>query len=331
MPFQLSRGLAKFDYVDHHAILGVAVDAKVGEVRKRYLKIARSLHPDSCTEANKKLASQLLSKLVNPGYEKLTQDRERTEYEVLLRLLGQRIAQEKSNLELQSELAKQLFRAKDLDNFYRTAVQDLAEKQYQSLDQVIELTGELSELNLAYLVIKEGGDTGVSRKQPLTTGSTGAAPALDPLRGTASPRGVSSTPATSMGTPRAQGQPPVPSSASKGTPPPPPSETFVSQYYRRAEEFLAKNNLQQASLELKDALKLEPNNSRCHGLIGTIYLRQNQMTMAKVHFNQALKLDSKNSMALTGKEQLDKLDQKSSNAQKQGSGGLFGLFGGKKK
>lgn len=330
MPFQLSRGLAKFDYVDHHAILGVAVDAKVGEVRKRYLKIARSLHPDSCTEANKKLASQLLSRLVNPAYEKLTQDRERSEYEVLLRLLGQRIAQEKSNLEFQSELAKQLFRAKDLDNSYRTAVRDLAEKQYQSLDQVLELTGELSELNLAYLVIKEGGDTVVSRRPPLTSGSTGAAPALDPLRGAAS-RGVSSTPVTSMGTLRAQEQPPVPSSASKDTPPTPPNETFVSQYYRRAEEFLAKNNLQQASLELKDALKLEPNNSRCHGLIGTIYLRQNQMTMAKVHFNQALKLDSKNSMALTGKEQLDKLDQKSGHAQKQGSGGLFGLFGGKKK
>lgn len=217
MPFQLSRGLARFDYVDHHAILGVAVDAKVGEVRKRYLKIARSLHPDSCTEANKKLASQLLSKLVNPGYEKLTQDRERTEYEVLLRLLGQRIAHDKSNLEFQSELAKQLFRAKDLDNFYRTAVRDLAEKQYQSLDQVLELTGELSELNLAYLVIKEGGDTLFSRRQPLTTGSAGAAPAPDPLRA-ASPRGgVSSTPATSMGDSRAQGQPPVPS-GSKGTP-----------------------------------------------------------------------------------------------------------------
>jgi len=52
--------------------------------------------------------------------------------------------------------------------------------------------------------------------------------------------------------------------------------------------------------------------------------------MAKVHINQALKLDPKNSTALTGKQQLDKLEQKSGNTRKQSSG-LFGLFGGKKK
>lgn len=302
MSFQSDRGLAKFDYVDHHAILGIPIDAKVGDIRKRYLKIARSLHPDSCTEGNKPFASQLLSKLVNPAYEKLAQDKERTEYEVLLRLLGQRIIQQKNVVELKSELAQQLLRVSDPGNFYHNCVQELAQKQYQLLDQAIELTGELSELNLAYLVAKEGkGEVTIGRpKKTLTPGST------------------STTPQTESFTSQRQ-----PATAAS------PNQTFVNQYYRRAEEFLAKNNLQQAILELRDALKLEPSHSRCHALIGTIYLRQNQITMAKVHLNQALKLDPKNATALMGKQQLDKLEQKG-NAAKQ-SGGLFGLFGGKKK
>jgi len=311
MALQIDRGLGKFDYVDHYAILGVPVDAQGSEIRKCYLKIARSLHPDSCAEANKQLASQLLSKLVNPAYEKLMQDRERTEYEVLLRLLGQRVIQEKDSIELKSERAMQLLQISDPDNFYKTAVREVAQRQYQDLDQTLELTGELSELNLAYLVARESkGEVSLGRKQPLGSSAAGR-----------------TSPSAASG---AQQQPATPAPSAKGNSAPPPSETFVGQYYRRAEEFLAKNNLQQATLELRDALKLEPSNSRCHALLGTIYLRQNQVTMAKVHINQALKLDPKNSTALTGKQQLDKLEQKSGNTRKQSSG-LFGLFGGKKK
>jgi hypothetical protein len=41
MSFQIERGLFKFDFTDHHAVLGIPVNADVKEVRKRYLKIAR--------------------------------------------------------------------------------------------------------------------------------------------------------------------------------------------------------------------------------------------------------------------------------------------------
>jgi curved DNA-binding protein CbpA len=307
MSFQIDRGLAKFDCVDYHAILGIPIDAEANEARKRYMKIARSLHPDSCTEENKQLASQLLSKLVNPAYEKLSQARDRAEHELLLQLLGQRVAQERDTVELQAELAKQLLQAKNPETSYKTAVQDLAAKQYQSIDQALELTEQLSELNLAFLIAKEG--KGNRHPNSVATGGT-----------------TSATPSTSS----------KPNSASFPMGKPGPStDTFVGQYYRRAEEFLAKNNFQKAMLELRDALKLEPNNSRCHGLIGMVYLKQNQTTMARVHFNQALKADPKNPMALSGRSQLDKLDpkakSKASMSQKRDRGGLFGLFGGKKK
>ena len=77
-----------------------------------------------------------------------------------------------------------------------------------------------------------------------------------------------------------------------------------------------------------------------------VYLRQNQLKMAKIHFDNALKLDPNDQAALEWKPKIEKaLGQQSSTAKvtsspntgnkqpdKSGGGGLFGgLFGGKKK
>ena len=108
---------------------------------------------------------------------------------------------------------------------------------------------------------------------------------------------------------------------------------------------IEKNIFAQARVELQEALKLEPNNSRCHSLVGVVYLKQNQTTMAKVHFNKALQLDPQDPVALKGKQVLDPLTQTAStqptNSKKATgsrqstqpkSGGMFGgMFGGKKK
>ena len=47
--FTFTHGLFKFDYTDYHAILGVSLDAEFAEVRKRYMRLARRLHPVSYT------------------------------------------------------------------------------------------------------------------------------------------------------------------------------------------------------------------------------------------------------------------------------------------
>jgi curved DNA-binding protein CbpA len=324
MSFNIERGLFLLDFVDHHAILGVPVDADVKDIRKRYLKIARILHPDSFAfgnEQDKHFASQFLSKMVNPAREKLCQEKERSEYEVLLKLKGQLGVQKKSSFEFGSNLAKQLLVASNADHFYHTSLRDLATKQYEQLDQVLEITAQISELNLAYLMQKAGSTTVQEqpRKQFYTGSnipdSTQAAPAhATPSR---------PTPATS-----------------------PSRESFVDQYYRRAEGFVEKNNHAQAILELRDALKVEPNNSRCHALLGVIYLRQNQLPMAKIHLNKALETDSNNPLAKEGKQRLEqmlagsgksgtsaaqKANPKTDKSGGQSGGGLFGLFGGKKK
>jgi cytochrome c-type biogenesis protein CcmH/NrfG len=110
---------------------------------------------------------------------------------------------------------------------------------------------------------------------------------------------------------------------------------------------MAKNNFAAAVLELREALKLDPNNSRCHSLLGASFLKQNQATMAKVHLNKALQLNPNDELALKGKKHLDALQNtnggqkptpqptpgtQSDQSGKSRGGGLFGgLFGGKKK
>lgn len=322
MSFQIDRGLFKLDFTDYYAILGVPINSDAKEIRKRYLKIARSLHPDSFTgdcENARQLATEFLSKLVNPAYEKLSQDRERAEYEVLVRLKGQQVVKQKDSIEISSETAKQLAKASDVDHAYKAALKEISEKQYQSIDQVLELTGQISEINAVYLLRKGGATPSSQPKQPAaTSGST-----------------AQKTAGAATGAKPSTQAPPAA---------PPPKASAVEQYCRRAEELMNRNAFAQAILELRDGLKLEPNNSRCHSLLGMVYLKQNQAKMAKIHIDRALQLDPKEALALEAKQKLDQLSAKAGGkgatpAAKSGKtdqppksgGGLFGLFGGKKK
>ncbi|MEH1941119.1 MAG: J domain-containing protein [Nostoc sp.] len=320
MSFKIDRGLFKYDFIDHHAILCVPVDADVKEIRKRYLKIARRLHPDSSSTESagqKQLGNELLSKLVNPAYEKLCGDRTRTEYILILSQIGKRLVQEATSVTLTSDLAKQLAQTPNLDHFYKSAIAKIGETQYDSLEQALQVVAQVSELNLVYLM-RSAGKSSAASPPP------------------AQPKVQSGTPQSN--TPK--NTPPEPAPA------PPKEDSIVEQYVRRAQSLIDKNQFAQAKVELQDALKLEPKNSHCHSLIAMVYLKQNQLKMAKIHFDNALKLDPNDEAALQWKPKIDKaLGQQPSdhkvtsspnNGDKQpdksGSGGLFGgLFGGKKK
>ncbi|MEH1851404.1 MAG: DnaJ domain-containing protein [Nostoc sp.] len=319
MSFKIDRGLFKYDFIDHHAVLCVPVDADVKEIRKRYLQVARRLHPDSSftqTAAQKELGNELLSKLVNPAYEKLVGDRTRTEYILILSQIGKRLVQESTSVTLNTDLAKQLVEAADAEHFYKTAIAKLAQTQYDSLDQALQVIAQASELNLVYLM------------RSVSKSPTAAPPAQ--------PKVQSGTPQPN--TPKNPLPAPAPAPAKEGL--------VVEQYVRRAQSLIEKNQFAQAKVELQEALKLEPKNSRCHSLIAMVYLRQNQLKMAKIHFDNALKLDPSDETALQWKPKIDKaLGQQISDhkvtsspnngdkqSDKSGSGGLFGgLFGGKKK
>ncbi|TAF07403.1 MAG: J domain-containing protein [Nostocales cyanobacterium] len=310
MSLKIDGGLFKYDFIDNHAILCVPVDASVGEVRKRYLKIARRLHPDSSVVNNNHeqyIATELLSKLVNPAYEKLSVERNRAEYMLVLSQIGKRLAQESAELQLTTEVAKQLALAPNLDLLYKNELAKIAEIQFTELQQASQFIAQISELNLVYLMRRAG--------RLMTT-----TPSVQP--------------------------------ATKSNVPPPPSlqlpkeDSPVEQYLRRAQTLIENNQFAQAKVELQDALKLEPKNSRCHSWMAMLYLRQNQLKMGKIYLDNALKLDPNDKLALEWKPKVDKFlgnqsganqvkksaDNGDTQPDKSGSGGLFGgLFGGKKK
>jgi curved DNA-binding protein CbpA len=325
MVFQIQRGLFSPEFADHYALLGVPITADAKEVRKSYLKIARRLHPDSGAIASpeeKQLAEQLLSKLINPAWECLSQEKPRVEYSVVMKMKGQGAAAGDNTIVTTfGPYARALFTAPDVDLKYRSVVQEIAEKQYEVLNQVEELTAQLSELNLVYLMRTDGRTTGSMGSM----GSTGGRSA-PPEKSTASSATSSAAPATPATNPYAARQ------------------SLAEPYYNRAELAFKRQNYAQAVLELRDGLKLEPTNSRFHALLGMVYLEQKQGTMARIHFDKALSTNPEEPMALLGKQRLQhasgqpsaaagsKASPKAAKVSKDGkSGGLFGGLFGKKK
>lgn len=317
MSIKIGRGLFKYDFIDQHAILGLPVDAEIKQVRQRYIGIARVLHPDSCkaeTEAQKKQATQMLSKIINPAYEQLSQDRHRKEYGVMLKRMGQRLAGEATQLNLHTEEAKQLVQAgANLDLLYKNGIQKLSAEQYKEVlvEKILEAIANISELNMVYLMRKE------SKGEAIRT------PA-------AAPRTTPSNPATGMATPSA----------------PAPRVSLAEPYIRRGEEYLEKNNFAQAIQELREGLQMDQTSSSCHGLLGLAFLKQNQPTMAKVHINRALQINPQEPSALKARDILNRLSgtaSKGSSAKpapgntkkppdnKSGGGGFLGGMFNKKK
>ncbi|HHP7231208.1 MAG TPA: DnaJ domain-containing protein [Xenococcaceae cyanobacterium] len=321
MAFAIKHGLFKLNITDHHAILGVPLNADPKEIRLKYLKIAHKLHPDTCKvdKNQKKLANKFLSRLVNPAYEYLSKKNFYAEHQLILTQIGQQLAKKSHKITLASESARKLAQAGDkFELVYLKLLNSLVQEQYESLNSALDKIAIISELNLVYLMLQQSREVDLS--QPEMTAKSASASA------TAKPT-VTKPPAT-----------PTPK------PPEPPSpELRVASYVRRAKEYMGKGNLIQAIAELKDALKIDPNNAKVHGLLGKIYLRQEQLTMAKIHLKKAEQANPREPIVIEGKKELDKiLNQKnnhsksskntSTSSNKSTNSGIFGsLFGTKKK
>jgi curved DNA-binding protein CbpA len=330
MSFALKQGLFKLNIIDHYAILGASIDADAKQIRQKYLKIAQQLHPDTCKGdiSEKKLASEIFSKLVNPAYENLSRKSSYGEYQIILAQIGQQLSEQRDRITLGSEEAKELLKAGDrIQLVYPKLLKILAAEQYKPLEKALLKIAVISELNLVYLMLKQNQKTKPEEK--LITKSTT----------------IKSSTATPKPTAAKVNNQTHPLEESIST-----SESRVASYLRRAKEYIAKDSLSQAISELKDALKIEPKNSTCHALIGQVYLRQNQLKMAQIHINKAYQENPKDPIVLEIKQQLDKLNKtktdtntsKSSQSSSRsdtskstitsGTNGIFGsLFGSKKK
>jgi tetratricopeptide (TPR) repeat protein len=310
MNFKPNKGLFRFDFNDQHAIIGVAVDSDATIIRNRYKEIARLLHPDSSrwtTNAERDLAIKLFSNLITHAYGNLSRASVLKEQQMMLELMGKRLVAEASKIEFSGSAAQQLLQknSNDLQQSYDQLLQELAQQQYRQLDQSIEITGQISELNMVYLLRKQNQSI---RSAPISATDT--------------------SPSVSFAEP--------------ALPKPAPAKTVDSaaiaaqqNSMRRAEEYLNMRNWAKANVELREVLKGDPNNVQAHAHLAIVYSRQNQATMAKMHMNKAMQLGPNDPIVKTAQQEFQKMSSSPSvspgtkTATGQNKGGLFGLFGKK--
>ena len=303
MVFPIQQGLFKLDVIDHYAILGVSVESDIATIRQRYLKIAYRLHPDTCkaeTQVEKQRANELLSKLVNPAYEHLSREESRHEFRLIIGQIGKDFRKQFAEITLVSEQAKKLAQSNNIDLAYNKFLQSLTVDQYNTLDLIFQKIAQISELNLVYLVLAPEQ----TRKKVAQSATVMASLNPTPVK-----------------------------------PPTPPAEKVeespITVYIRRAQDGLSRNNPSQVILEMKDALKIDPNNMTCHALLGLAYLQQNQTSMARVHINRAWNAKPNDPIVLQSKQALDIVippQDKNSPKDISASGGSFwSRLGGKKK
>ncbi len=287
-PYRIDRGIGQYEVDDYYAVLGVPVSSNPILIRNRYLSLAKQLHPD-ITQTHK--ANEYLAKLVNPAYEVLQQERERSEYLDLLRLLAKRLLKQSlKDFTPRSEPAQKLMACPSV-TVYERMVAEIARAQFQNLDKSMEYIGWLSELNLIYLLLKEGYKPEGTGNEVIKTVK------YEDFKTVKDPNNPQN----------------------------------VKRHLVKAQEHIKAQLWTMALQELRTALQLDPKNSLCHALLGKVYVHQNVLGMAKASFQQALKYNPQEPIALEGMKELGKLEkQRSSVKQKSEQNGFFGWLGNKK-
>jgi len=266
--------------------------AEAAQIRKKFLKLAKILHPDvfGRTSEEKETATKYFSKMVSPAYQLLNSDRERGEYLATLRMFAQSKKQKEETPTLSSEIAQKLYRLPH-EITYKQFVEQVAPKQYESLDSILEYTATLSELNLVYMLT-----------QPSLSFTSGNSNVVSPASTTVN-----------------QETNPVM--------PPTPAASPALRNLNMAELFISKKQWTDALKELISAEKLDPNNAKVYALRGLVQMNQNVAVIAKASFQKALKLDPKEPIALKYLNQVSA--PKTPEKPPDKKGGLFGGWGKK--
>ncbi|NEU80004.1 DnaJ domain-containing protein [Nostoc sp. UIC 10630] len=250
---------------DPYAVLGISVIADDRQIFKRYHTLAKLLHPDrhakNCNP-DQKLATAIFSHLINPAYQQLKHRQKRLIAIAMLRS-DARVLEQKP-LSSQSAIAQEIMKMStpEAELFYEEAIACYAEAQYKSLDQFYQVTQQITILNLVYLRLHKP-DLFLPQK---------AVPIISEVE-------VNQVELTL-------------------TDVKPVLTNYSQRHYQRAIEYVRLGKWTIAVQELRDAIKLEPNNSDYYALLGLVHLKQKFMGMARVYICQALKLNPQNSLAL---------------------------------
>ncbi|MEH1767580.1 J domain-containing protein [Nostoc sp.] len=253
---------------DPYAVLGISVSADDRQIFKRYHTLAKLLHPDryakSCNP-DQQLATAILNYLINPAYQQLKHRHKRWIAIAMLRS-DARVLQQQA-LCAQNTIAEEIMEmsAPQAQLFYEEAIACYAEAQYKSLDQFFQVTKQISILNLVYLRLQK----------PDLFMAQEAIPNI----------------------PKVEVKP-VELPSHEKTHFKPDLTNYAQRHYERANEYVSRAKWPEAVQELRDAIKLEPNNSDYYALLGLVHLKQKYTGMARVYIRQALKLNPENLLAL---------------------------------
>lgn len=269
-------------FSDPYAVLGVAVTADERRIAKCYRQVAKQLHPDQQSDADestREFAGQMLTRLVNPSYQRIKQDKGRAETLATLRFKVRRLTREQK-LVARGDFAKQLMAADDaaVEVFYEKFLADLAKDQYVSAEAFAKQTDAIAELNLTYLRRKMGDPIIREKRRGIlpTNKLDQSVATLDSEFNLAEPA----------------------ADDSKGV-------DYAQRHISRAKAYIANKSYTQAIQELRDAVRIDPKNSNYHSMLGQAYLLQKMAGMSKVHFRQALRLDPNNLTALKYAKKLE--------------------------
>lgn len=252
---------------DPYAVLGISVIADDRQIFKRYHTVAKLLHPDRYTKScnpDPELATAIFSRLINPAYEQLKHQQKRL---IAVATLRSDAILEQQALSSQSATAQKIMEMSppQAELFYEEAIACYAEAQYKSLDQFYQVTRQIRILNLLYLRLHKP-DLFLPEKAVRIISEVEAKP--------------------------------VELRLDEKTDVKPVLTNYAQRHYQRAIEYVRLAKWPLAVQELRDAIKLEPNNSDYYALLGLVHLQQKCIGMARVYICQALKLNPQNSLAL---------------------------------
>jgi tetratricopeptide (TPR) repeat protein len=260
--------------VDPYAVLGVSVNADERQILKRYHALAKRLHPDNFIITNKpeqEFAEIILTRLINPAYEKLKQLKKRqlslAQLQVTASSLSNKaIASLKNAINLDiTEMS-----AQEAEFFYEKAIASYASAQYKSLQESHQITKRIHKLNLFYLSLRS--NVNVETQTITDEESTSIVPVPEVKIPDLKISSEKKSPETAI--------------------------NYAQRHYERAVQYQQQSQWALAVQELRDAIKIEPNNSDHYALLGVVHLQQNFPGMAKVYIRQALKLNPKHPLAM---------------------------------
>jgi tetratricopeptide (TPR) repeat protein len=283
--FKIDQGIASYGISDHYAVLGLPLTTSPEQIRKKFIKLAKILHPDifGKTIEEKEMATQYFAKMVSPAYQLLNSDRERGEYLATLRMFAKNKKEKQEVPKLSNELAQKLYRIPH-EVTYKQYVEQIAPKQYETLDSILEYSAVLSELNLVYLFTQQTLNFGSSINDPALTNAN---------------QEVNSAPKV--------------------------VQSPALRNLNMAELFIGKKQWTEALKELLVAEKLDPNNAKVFALKGLVQMNQNANVIAKSSFQKALKLDPKEPTALKYLNQVNAATStKTPEKAPEKKGGIFG-------